>query len=151
MPRVALLGQVIVSGEPKAEIQLFVQLLKEIGQPVLGIIPLFEQLLLHFCGKAVADYHINIPVHMLQCLSGMLQLRFGGEFFRPPRHACPAVFFVTAFCTAHGEDAAVFQLKYLSAAEMKNVRRDLLDFAAVPFRGGICMQSVKILVVAVHP
>ena len=45
MPRVALLGQVIVSGEPKAEIQLFVQLLKEIGQPVLGIIPLFEQLL----------------------------------------------------------------------------------------------------------
>lgn len=44
MPRVALLGQVIVSGEPKAEIQLFVQLLKEIGQPVLGIIPLFEQL-----------------------------------------------------------------------------------------------------------
>mgnify|MGYP003201163869 CR=1 FL=1 len=82
MPRVALLGQVIVSGEPKAEIQLFVQLLKEIGQPVLGIIPLFEQLLLHFCGKAVADYHINIPVHMLQCLSGMPQLRFGGEFFR---------------------------------------------------------------------
>ena len=89
MPRVALLGQVIVSGEPKAEIQLFVQLLKEIGQPVLGIIPLFEQLLLHFCGKTVADYHINIPVYTFQCFSGMLQLRFGGGVLPPTTTRLP--------------------------------------------------------------
>jgi len=37
MTLIKLFGKVIVSGKPKAEIQIFVKFLKEIGQPILCI------------------------------------------------------------------------------------------------------------------